>query len=233
MRVNKSSERFGRPLSAKWRHAQQAARAVARFREFGQATLGRITCDCARIVRPAWRGIAVTVRKRRPRVNRETERLILRPQVLSDVPSLFAFLGDAEAMRHTHADASRRDCRRHVVLHEWRRRRNGYAPWTILSKADGGTIGWGELYDDPFDPGWGVEVGYFFHPRTWGIGYATELTTECTALADTVLRLPAVNAFARRDNVGSCRVLEKAGFTVVRFVPELTRLLYRRVRREV
>ena len=71
----------------------------------------------------------MTVRKRRPRVNRETEWLILRPPMVSDVPSLFE--GNAEAMPYSHADASRRDCRRRVVLHEWRR--NGYAPWTILT----------------------------------------------------------------------------------------------------
>jgi [ribosomal protein S5]-alanine N-acetyltransferase len=165
-------------------------------------------------------------------VHRETERLILRPPILADVARLFEFLGDAEAMRYTHADASMRDCRRRVVLHEWRRRRNGYAPWTVLTKADGRIVGWGGLYDDPFDPGWGVEVGYFLHPQAWGFGYASELTTECTAVADTVLRLPEVHAFARPDNAGSRRVLEKAGFTVVRFVAELERLLYRRVRQD-
>jgi ribosomal-protein-alanine N-acetyltransferase len=88
----------------------------------------------------------------------------MRPPVLNDVPGLFEFLGDAEAMRYTHADTSLRDCRRRVVLHEWRRRRNGYAPWTILTKVDGSIVGWGGLYDDPFDPGWGVEIGYFFPP---------------------------------------------------------------------
>jgi ribosomal-protein-alanine N-acetyltransferase len=165
-------------------------------------------------------------------VNRITERLILRPPILSDITRLFEFLGDAEAMRYTHIDASLRDCRRRVVLHEWRRRRNGYAPWTIVTKADGRIVGWGGLYDDPFDPGWGVEVGYFLHPQAWGVGYASELTAECAAVADTVLRLPEVHAFARPDNIGSRRVLEKAGFIVVRFVPEMERLLYRRVRQD-
>jgi ribosomal-protein-alanine N-acetyltransferase len=74
-------------------------------------------------------------------VIRETERLILRPPILADVARLFEFLGDAEAMRFTQADASLRDCRRRVMLHEWCRRRNGYAPWTILTKADGRIVG--------------------------------------------------------------------------------------------
>lgn len=163
----------------------------------------------------------------------ETSRLILRRPILADVPRLFEFLGDAKAMQFTHTDGSLRECRRRVAVHEWRRRRDGYAPWTITTKADGRIIGWGGLYNDPFDPGWGVEVGYYFDPVTWGGGFATELTVACTSLADDVLHLPEVHAFARSENAGSRRVLEKAGFEVVRFVPELERILYKRVRQGV
>jgi len=160
----------------------------------------------------------------------ETARLILRRPSLADVPALFEFLGDTEAMRHTRADTSLRECRRRVAVHERRRRRSGYAPWTIMTKADRRIIGWGGLYDDPFCPGWGVEVGYFFHPVAWGQGYATELVGACTSLADDILRLPEVRAFARPENAASHRVLNKAGFELVRFVPEMERLLYRRAR---
>jgi ribosomal-protein-alanine N-acetyltransferase len=158
----------------------------------------------------------------------ETSRLLLRHPTLADVPALFGFLGDAVAMQYTHADASLRACRRRVAVHEWRRRANGYAPWTVVAKANGQIIGWGGLYDDPFDPGWGVELGYFFHPASWGRGYASELAAACTQVADEVLQLPAVTAFAHRDNAGSRHVLEKAGFVMVRFVPEMQRLLYQR-----
>ena len=161
-------------------------------------------------------------------MNMETSRLILRRPSLADVPRLFAFLGDAKAMRYTHLHASLRECRRRVAIHEWRRRHDGYAPWTIVMKADARIIGWGGLYDDPFDPGWGVEVGYYFDPASWGHGYATELVTACTSLADDVLHLPEVHAFAHPENIGSQRVLEKAGFKGVRFVPEIERFLYRR-----
>jgi ribosomal-protein-alanine N-acetyltransferase len=160
----------------------------------------------------------------------ETARLILRHPTLADVSALFGFLGDTEAMRYTHADASLRDCRRRIAVHEWRRRRDGYAPWTIVTKGAARIVGWGGLYDDPFDPGWGVEVGYFFHPAAWGQGYASELAAACTEIADHVLHLPEVRAFARAENIGSRRVLEKAGFEVERFVPEMERLLYRRGR---
>jgi ribosomal-protein-alanine N-acetyltransferase len=166
-------------------------------------------------------------------VNIETPRLILRHPRLADVPTLFEFLGDAEAMRYTRADASLRECHRRIAVHEWHRRRNGYAPWTIVAKADSRTIGWGGLYDDPFEPGWGVEVIYFFHPSAWRQGYASEMVAACMGVADWTLRLPQVHAFAHPENAGSRRVLEKAGFETVRFLPEMDRFLYRRYRQNM
>ena len=160
----------------------------------------------------------------------ETARLSMRRPSLSDVPTLFRFLGDPRAMRLTHVDASLRACRRRIAVHEWMRRRDGYAPWTVVRREDGRIIGWGGLYNDPFDPGWGVEVGYFLDPIAWRQGYATELVEACVDLADHVLHLDAVNAFAHAGNAGSRRVLQKTGFQQVRFVPELYRLLYRRPR---
>ena len=71
-------------------------------------------------------------------------------------------------MQHTHADACLRECGRRIAVHEWRRRQEGYALWTIIEKSDERTVGWGGLYDDPFDRGWGVELAYLFHPSTWG-----------------------------------------------------------------
>jgi ribosomal-protein-alanine N-acetyltransferase len=159
----------------------------------------------------------------------ETARLMLRPPRLADVPSLFRFLGDRDAMRYTHCDTTLRDCRRRIAVHEWRRRRDGYAPWTVIARADSRIIGWGGLYNDPFDPGWGAEVGYFFDPADWGRGYASELVSACADLADRVLGLPAVCAFARPENAASRRVLEKSGFTVVEYVAAMQRLLFRRV----
>ena len=163
----------------------------------------------------------------------ETSRLILRRPRLAHVPALFEFLGDTDAMQYTHAHVSLRECRRRVAVHEWRRRQNGYAPWTIMAKSKRQIIGWGGLYDDPFDPGWGVEVAYFFHPSAWRLGYASEMVAACMGVADHALRLPEVQAFAHPANTGSRRVLEKASFEVVRFVPEMDRFLYRRLRKEV
>ena len=156
----------------------------------------------------------------------ETARLLLSVPRLVDAPELFDFLGDMEAMRHTLRLGTLRDCRRHIAGHECQRRKLGYGPWTVRAKADGEIVGFSGLYDDPFDPGWGIEVGYAFASRTWGNGYATELTKFCLALARNELGVHLVRAFAHPDNAASRRVLEKTGFREQRFVPEMNRCLY-------
>ena len=147
----------------------------------------------------------------------ETPRLLLRPPRLADAPALFEFLGDATAMQYTTRQGSLRDCRRYLAAHEWQRRHVGCGPWVIAEKDTKATIGFGGLYDDPFDPGWGVEVGYFLAPAAWGKGYATELTEFCVALARQRPGLQVIRAFAHPDS----------GFRQERFLPEMTRLLYR------
>ncbi|MBR0718555.1 GNAT family N-acetyltransferase [Bradyrhizobium liaoningense] len=158
----------------------------------------------------------------------QTARLTLRPPRLADTAKLFAFLGDAAAMRYTTVQKSVRDCRRYLAAHERQRRRIGCAPWVVSEKGSGAIIGFGGLYDDPFDPGWGVEVGYFFAPSAWGNGFATELTQACVDFARENTRWTVLTAFAHPQNVGSHKVLLKAGFRQERFVPEMERYLYRR-----
>ncbi len=156
----------------------------------------------------------------------ETERLLLRPPESGDIPLLFDFLGDADAMRFTQTRSSIDDCRHYVEVHEAQRETVGCAPWTIVGKAESEIVGFGGLYADPFEPGWGVEVGYFFKPASWGRGYATELTRACLDLARRERKWPTIWAFAHAGNSASARVLEKAGFNRRRFVHAMNRWLY-------
>lgn len=57
------------------------------------------------------------------------------------------------------------------------------------------------------------EFGYVFHPRHWGRGYATEAAEMLLDIGFRTLGLHRVTATCHPDNVGSWRVLEKAGMT--------------------
>ncbi len=163
----------------------------------------------------------------------ETARLTPLPPHLADAAPVFEFLGDATAMQYTTAQGSLRDRRRYIAGYERQRRRTGFAPWVIRERETSATVGFGGLYEDPFDSGWGIEVGYFFAPAAWGKGYATELTLFCVALARQQARWSTLRAFAHRQNVASQKVLLKAGFRQERFVPDMQRHLYRRDLREL
>ena len=155
-----------------------------------------------------------------------TERLLLRVPRLVDAEVLHTIFGDRDAMRYTFHLASLRECRRHIAGHQCQRRKRGYGPWTVVERASGAIVGFGGLLDDPFDPGWGIEIAYHFAPAVWGRGYASELTRHCVGFAASVLRVPELKAFAHPENVASQRVLEKSGFTRRGFVSEMNRILY-------
>lgn len=156
----------------------------------------------------------------------ETPRLVLRPFRDPDVGPLFAIQGDRAAMRFTYAAPSRDECARRLGAHEQARAEHGFAPWVAVLRAEDRVVGWGGLGVDPFDPGWGPEVSYFFAPDVWGRGLATELVQASLAHGFEALALPAIGAFARPDNTASIRVLEKCGFRLLGWEPALERNHY-------
>jgi RimJ/RimL family protein N-acetyltransferase len=81
--------------------------------------------------------------------------------------------------------------------------------------------------DDPFDPGWGVELAYFFAPGAWGRGYATEMSRACLRLVESERRWEEIGAFAHPENLASQAVLDRIGFQRERYVPEMERYFYR------
>jgi len=182
----------------------------------------------ARLVEPAGRARlgGASRRRFRPAPIVETSRLALHPFSDDHVDALFAIQGDREAMRHTHAVASREECAERLRTFAALEATLGFAPWTVKLRSDGHVIGWGGLSIDPFEPGWGVEVSYFFHPAHWGQGYATELVRTTLDHGFGALSLPAIGAFVRPANAASARVLQKCGFLRLGYERELERDRY-------
>ena len=161
-----------------------------------------------------------------PAVPIETARLTLRAFSDEDLDALFEIQGNQDAMRYTHATSSREDCARWHRAYAALDSTHGFAPWTVVLRPEARVIGWGGLSIDPFDPGWGIEVSYFFDPAYWGRGYATELVRATLQLGFGTLALPAIGAFVRPANIASVRVLEKCGFTLLDYEPQLERHRY-------
>ncbi|WP_296991086.1 GNAT family N-acetyltransferase [Thalassospira sp. UBA1131] len=152
-----------------------------------------------------------------------TDRLELSAARLADIPDLYAFLGDRDAMRFTQCDESFAACRKRVLVHEWFRRRDGFAPWVVRLRTSGDIIGWGGLYTDPFDPGWGPELGYYLAPNAWGQGLGRELAAAALDYGRGRTSISCLTAFAHPQNSASRKLLLGLGFEVAGFVKEMKR----------
>jgi RimJ/RimL family protein N-acetyltransferase len=153
----------------------------------------------------------------------QTERLTLREFRDSDVDPLFEIQGDRGHMRFTIWTPTREDCEKKLRLYADRRERDGFAPWTVVRREGARIIGWGGLNIDPEAPEWGVEVIYFIHPAQQGQGFASEVVRASLRHGFEDLGLPKIGAFAKPENLASVRVLEKCGFSLLRYEPSLER----------
>ncbi|MGQ0709402.1 MAG: GNAT family N-acetyltransferase [Rhodoferax sp.] len=161
-----------------------------------------------------------------PNATLHTPRLILRAFQDDDVDPLFAIQGNQDAMQYTHAAQSRTECAHWHRAYGALASTLGFAPWTVVHRTQGRVIGWGGLSIDPFDPGWGVEVSYYFGPSYWGQGYATELVRSALQHGFDGLAMESIGAFVRPENRASARVLEKCGLTALGYEPRLQRNRY-------
>ncbi len=150
----------------------------------------------------------------------ETERVVLRGFTEADSDNLVALDGDPEVMRYlTGGPPTPRDVIEREILPAYLRYyecgdRYGY--WAAIEKATGDFLGWFH-----FRPGEGagpgeVELGYRLRRAAWGKGYGREVSRALIRKGFAELGVQRVVASTYEHNVGSRRVMEKAGMTLVR-----------------
>jgi RimJ/RimL family protein N-acetyltransferase len=144
-----------------------------------------------------------------------TARLTLRELTMDDYPDLLAYERDPRYQRfypESWTDRSDTQVREFVQMQiddraETPRRKFQLA---ITLPDDGrliGNCGIRRKDSNEFE----ADIGYELNPEHWGHGYATEAARAMVAFGFDELRLHRVSATGIADNVGSARVLEKAG----------------------
>jgi RimJ/RimL family protein N-acetyltransferase len=138
-----------------------------------------------------------------------TERLVLRPPTLDDLPAWHAIYLDAEEVWYgaprSSLDENRIKLERQIAHFE----QHGFGMCAVELAASGETIGAAGLQH--LEGGPEIEVGYRFLKEHWGHGYATESAQASIDLAFEEVGLDRIVAVALETNIASRRVLEKCG----------------------
>lgn len=145
-----------------------------------------------------------------------TQRLVLRPLELGDVPRLTEVFADPDTTRWLGRDLSSAG-----AVREWARERTaasaeypegmGYSTFLL----DGAVIGYGHLRPSHELPAPAVETGWSIGRAYWGRGLAGEAALALLEHGFGVLGLPAVWALVRPENGPSLRLAARLGFVEV------------------
>lgn len=151
-------------------------------------------------------------------MNVETERLILRAILPTDVDALFELDSDPEVHRYV-GQRPVTDKDQIVAVINFIRQQytdNGIGRWAVTDKRTNEVLGWAGLkwvtettngHKNYYD------LGYRIIRRFWGKGIASEAAFAALAYAFRELQAAEVYAMANTANIASNRILQKIGLT--------------------
>jgi ribosomal-protein-alanine N-acetyltransferase len=140
----------------------------------------------------------------------ETDRLLLRKMVETDVTALFAILSDPEVIKFTPRQPHQSIEDTRALLHRWIAlyEQNEVSRWGIVHKNHQVVIGvcgfvnWNKINQRG-------EIAYILARKYWRQGYTTEAIQEVIKFGFGVMGLNRIEALCEPENRGSIRVLEK------------------------
>ncbi|MDX6021791.1 GNAT family N-acetyltransferase [Scandinavium sp. V105_16] len=148
----------------------------------------------------------------------ESERLIYRHAVMSDLESLFRIYGDPRTHifnpvgPHPDIERSRQSLQRRMSD----RKVYGFDDWAIMRKDKPDyIIGFGGVFASEFNGKLTNNLGYRFEPDAWGKGYATELSKRALLYGFEEIGLQEIVGVVRENHLASKKVLEKVGMNFV------------------
>jgi len=139
----------------------------------------------------------------------ETTRLILRVPRAEDFDRYAELFADESATRYIGGPLVRAAAWRRFLQMPGAWTVQGFAMFSVIDKASGRWLG----QAGPWKPeGWpGNEIGWSFHPDTWGCGYATEAAHAAIDWAFATLRWDEVIHCIDPENTASQRLAQRLG----------------------
>lgn len=144
----------------------------------------------------------------------ETERLILRKVTIEDIQDMYLYGSDEEVSKYvtwnTHETISDTKGFVEFVLNKYKNKQ--VSLWGIECKENGKFIGtidfvWWQPNNKT------AEIGYVISKDYWGKGLTSEVAKEIIKFGFEKMNLVRIQARCDVENIGSARVMEKAGMS--------------------
>ena len=144
----------------------------------------------------------------------ETDRLVMRMLSLDDAADIFDYTSDPEFARYLSWGPATSVEEPIAFLSDtmFRRQLGDVAAWGLVAKDSNRVIGTcGFTNWDPENKK--AEIGYALAREFWGQGYITEAVIEAISYGFETMELNRIEAMCDAQNLGSYRVMEKAGMS--------------------
>ena len=141
----------------------------------------------------------------------ETERLLLRKTIKSDIDEFFYIQLDPDLRRYLGPTKLGNSLEKNrEYFDESKYNDKSYYRWTIIKKEDNKILGtiYLNIHDEKAKT---AGIDYWIRKDEWGNGYTTEASKCILNFAFNELKLNRIESCGAKDNVGTWRVMEKIG----------------------
>ena len=149
----------------------------------------------------------------------ETERLIMRDLLHTDIDGMFELDSNIEVHKHLGKNpiTTKEQAKDNIAYIRQQYEDHGIGRFAVIEKSSGDFIGWSGIKFNTGDKEVLVDkrdfydIGYRFIPRYWGKGYASETSFTTLDYGFTVLNIETMCGAAEVENIASNKVLQKIG----------------------
>lgn len=153
----------------------------------------------------------------------ETERLILRDILVSDIDGMFELDSNADVHKYLGEQPiqTKEEAAQIIAYIHQQYRDLGIGRFAAIEKASGNFIGWSGLKLNTGEKEMlnghrnFYDIGYRFIPKYWGKGYATESSLAAMKYGFETMNLSIIYGAALTENIASNIILQKIGLQYV------------------
>lgn len=144
----------------------------------------------------------------------ETDRLIIKLTSVDDFDDILALRSDPMVQKYTtQPPATKKEVQRFLNMIIPYQEKHGHGMASVFEKNTGEFVGQAGIFHiGHWDLQPEIEIGYRFHVKHWGKGFATEVTKALVLWGFQHLNIDTIVSFVETENLASRRVMKKSGF---------------------